>query len=157
MSWKQVSESYRVLIEVSKISIGISSLELTLESKVLESGVQNWFCDHWNDISGIKYPELIWNHKSWNQMSGIGFGITSLGIKCLELVLESLVLESNVRNWFWNHKSWNQVSGFGIGNTCLGIRCLGIRCPNLHWIHVSWNYMPFVTCLRITCPIWFRN
>ena len=63
-------------------SIGISSKELTLESKVLESDVRNWF----------------WNHKSWNQMSGIGFGITSLGIKCPELNLESQVLESNVRN-----------------------------------------------------------
>ena len=43
-------------------------------------------------------------------MSGIGFGITSLGIKCPELSLESQVLESNVRNWIWNHKSWNHMS-----------------------------------------------
>ena len=63
-------------------NIGFSSKELTLESKVLESDVRNWF----------------WNHKSWNQMSRIGFGIISLGIKCPELDLESQVLESNVRN-----------------------------------------------------------
>ena len=43
-------------------------------------------------------------------MSGIGFGIT-----CPELVLESHVLESHVRNWFCNHTSWNQASGIGIG------------------------------------------
>ena len=78
-------------------------------------------------------------------MSRIGLGITSLGIKCLDSVLESQVLESNVRTWFWNHKSWNQMSGivFGItslgikcpdlvlGITCHGIICLGIRCPEL--------------------------
>ena len=46
---------------------------LILESQVLESNVQNWF----------------WIHKSWNQMSRLGFGITSLGIKCPELFLES--------------------------------------------------------------------
>ena len=42
-------------------NIGISSKELTLESKVLESDVRNWF---WNHKS--------WNHMSWNQVSEIG-------------------------------------------------------------------------------------
>ena len=59
-------------------------------------------------------------------MSGIDFGITSTGIRCPELVLESQVLESNVRNWFWNHKSWNQVSGFDARN-------------HISWNHMSWN------------------
>ena len=81
----------------------------------------------WNQVSRIDF----WNHKSWNQIFIIGFGITSLGIKCPALVLESQVLESNVRNWFWNHKSWNQMSGIGFGITSLGIICLGIRCPKL--------------------------
>ena len=69
-------------------NIGISSKELTLESKVLGSDV--WNC--------------VWNHKSWNQMSRIE--------------LESQVMESNVQNWIWNHKSWNQVSGIGTVVMC---------------------------------------
>ena len=86
-------------------------------------------------------------------MSGIGFGITSLGIKCSELALESQVLESNVRNWFWNHKSWNQMSGIDFGITSLGIKCPGLSLESkvlesnvpfwdrkhLSWNQVSWN------------------
>ena len=68
----------------------------------------------------------FWNHKSWNQIFIIGLGIKGLGIRCPEFVLESQVLESNVRNWFWNHKSWNQMSGFGVRN-------------HMSWNHMSWN------------------
>ena len=68
---------------------------------------------------------------SWNQMSGIEFGITSLGIKCPELSLESQVLESNVRFWDRKHLSWNQVSWNQVSGIDFGITRLGIRCPDL--------------------------
>ena len=122
---------------MSEIHFGIKCLgfrcpKFILESDVLESGVQKWLC----------------NHKSWNQVSGMG-----LGIMCLVIIFP----ESSVQNWFWKNMSWNEVSGFGIGNTCLGIRCLGIRCLNVHWKQVSWNYMSFITCLGIRCPFWIWN
>ena len=67
-------------------------------------------------------------------MSGIGFGITSLGIKCPELdlesqVLESYVLESGVRNWYCRHVSSNHTSVIRHpGIRCLESNVIGIKC-----------------------------
>ena len=105
-------------VEFGIISLGIKCLELSLESQVLESNVQNWFS----------------NHVSCNHMSGI---------RCPELILELHVLESGVQNWSRNYVSCNHMSG--------------IRCPDLHCNQVSGNCMPFITCLGIRCPIWLRN
>ena len=77
-------------------------------------------------------------------MSGFGFGITSLGIKCPELVLESQVLESNVRNWFGNYVSCNHMSGIKCLELILELHVLesGVRIwdrKHLSWNQVSWN------------------
>ena len=67
-------------------------------------------------------------------MSRIGFGITSLGIKCPELVLESqvlesYVLESGVRNWYCHHVSSNCMSVIRHpGIRCLESNVIGIKC-----------------------------
>ena len=92
------------IVQVPRIVFVIKCVEMIC----LESSAQNWFLK--TQVLKLDVCNWFWNHKSWNQMSRIGFGITSLGIKCPELVLVSQVLESNVPNWIWNHKSWNQMS-----------------------------------------------
>ena len=88
-------------------------------------------------------------------MFRIDFEITSLGIRCLELVLESQIMESNVWNWFWNHKSWNQVSGTGLGIICLVITWPESSVQNWFWNYTSWNQVSSFgignTCLGIRC------
>ena len=109
---------------------------------------------YWNQISGIRQKIKFWNYMYrirwsnwfWNHMSGIRCPKLIFGIKRLDLVLESHVLELHVRIWFWKHVSWNHTSGIGFGITCLGItrpdwvlesRVLESHVRNWFWNHTS--------------------